>query len=63
MHILINSPARAGIPDDWVDWPQPLRAFGIIGLEEEVIESLKLKHLPRAPSRGPKDLVAIDYFL
>ncbi len=60
MHIIFASPARAGIPDNWVDWPQPLRAFGLIGLEDEVVQNLKT--LPRAPSRGPRDLINIDYF-
>ena len=57
--IILDSPARAGIPTDWADWPKPLRAFGVIGLEQEII--LSMKELPRAPSRGPRDLITIDF--
>ncbi len=57
--LLLSSPARAGIPDDWNEWPAPLRAFGIMGLETEIIENMKT--LPTLGTRGPRSLSAIEY--
>ena len=56
---LIDSPARAGIPTEWEEWPPLLRAFGIIGLELEIVENMKT--LPSAPAKGNRVLSPIDY--
>ena len=57
--VVLDSPARAGIPTDWEEWPALLRAFDIIGLELEIIESMKA--LPSAPARAPRILIPLDY--
>ncbi len=57
--IMLQSPARAGIPSDWIEWPAPLRAFGIIGLDAEVV--LAMKELPTQRVKGPSLLIPIDY--
>jgi hypothetical protein len=56
---ILASPARAGIPDDWNEWPGPLRAFGILGLDTDIVESVK--NLPNASTYGPRHLIPIDY--
>ena len=55
----LTSPARAGIPSDWVEWAQPLRAFGIIGLDSDIIQAVK--DLPAARTYGPRSLTPMDY--
>ena len=57
--VILDSPARARIPTEWEDWPAPLRAFGIIGLENEIVEDMKT--LPTAKAKGPCSLSLIDY--
>ena len=39
--VILDSPARAGIPTEWEDRPAPLRAFAIIGLENEIVEDMQ----------------------
>ncbi len=56
---ILVSPARAGIPTEWDEWPGPLRAFGIIGLDLDIIQSVK--NLPIARTYGPRALIPIDY--
>jgi hypothetical protein len=56
---ILASPARAGIPSEWDEWPGPLRAFGILGLDIDIVESVK--GLPNASTYGPRQLIAIDY--
>ena len=36
--VLLSSHARARIPNDWSEWPSPLRDFDIIGLEADIVE-------------------------
>jgi hypothetical protein len=55
----MDSLARAGIPTEWEEWPPLLRAFGIIGLELEIVENMKT--LPSAPAKGNRVLTPIDY--
>ncbi len=57
--VLLNSPARAGIPTDAEEWPPLLRAFGIIGLEKET--EVNWKSPPTERARGPRHLMPIDY--
>ena len=56
---ILTSPARTGIPTDWAEWAQPLRAFGIIGLNSDIIQAVK--DLPIARTFGPRSLIPIDY--
>ena len=49
--VLLQSPARAGMPSEWSERPAPLRAFGIIGLDDEV--DLAMKELPTQRVKGP----------
>ncbi len=53
------SPARAGIPTEWNEWPGPLRAFGIIGLDIDIVQSVK--NLPIARTYGPRSLIPNEY--
>ena len=57
--VLLDSPARAGIPTDWAEWPPTLRAFGFIGLDPEVV--LAVNELPTLRTKGPSLLIPIDY--
>ena len=57
--IILSSPARAGIPTDWNEWPALLRAFGTIGVDQDVV--LAVKELPIARGAGPRTLIPIDY--
>ena len=56
---ILASPARAGIPTEWDEWPEPLRAFGIIGLDIDIVRAVK--DLPIARTYGPRSLTPIDY--
>ena len=55
----LASPARAGIPTEWDEWPGPLRAFGIIGLDLDIVQSVK--NLPIARTYGPRPLIPVSY--
>ena len=57
--VLLDSPARAGIPTDWAEWPPPLRAFGLIGLDPEVVQAVK--ELPTQRTKGSCLPIPIDY--
>ena len=57
--VLIDSSARAGMPSDWKEWPAPLRAFGLIGLDTEVVQAVK--ELPTQRTNGPCLHIPIDY--